>query len=144
MRGTYWGAHSIMPSIGRGTFSIISTTKLQIWHLKLISEIFLTLQFKLQKAESKDEQSDYHMLPREDTYSFLHLEPSESRTSKFGRSLQSDPGLRGMCCIRAWTSGLMSLHMWSRNTGWCCFPRICEMKKHQKLNTLLLAKIMCM
>jgi len=58
------------------------------------------------------------------TYNFLHLLPSESLTSMFGKSLQSDPGARGMCCIRAWTSGLMSLHIWSRTTGWCCFPRI--------------------
>lgn len=40
--------------------------------------------------------------------SFLAMVPSDSRTSMFGRSRQSEPGARGMCRMRAATSALMS------------------------------------
>ena len=63
------------------------------------------------------------------TYSFLVLVPSDRRTSMLGRSLQSDPGARGMCCILAATRGLISLQIWSLRMGWCCLPRIYNPRK---------------
>lgn len=69
-------------------------------------------------------------------YSFLVLVPSERRTSMFGRSLQSEPGARGICCILAATRGLISLHMWSLRIGWCCLPRIYNGRyQHHVINT---------
>ena len=64
------------------------------------------------------------IIPDKITYNFFVLLPSDSLISIFGRSLQSDPGARGICCILACTNGFMSLQIWSLSIGWCCFPLI--------------------
>ena len=45
------------------------------------------------------------------TYSFFDMVPSDNLISIFGKSRQSEPGAKGICCILACTRGLMSLQM---------------------------------